>query len=96
MLNNEQLLGIWHVDTKDVFGDVTLEFSSDGTLRYVVREKEKSQIMNLTYRIDGDYLITDQPSSPKIEKTKAKITGDKLVLNYNGKEVYYTRDDSKA
>jgi hypothetical protein len=48
--------------------------------------------MLLTYRIDGDVLVTDQPSDPKEERTRFKITSaDKLVLEHEHRPSTYVR-----
>jgi len=44
--------------------------------------------MILTYRIEGDTIISDQPSHPREEKTKFSFTPEgKLVLIYGKNEV---------
>jgi hypothetical protein len=58
----------------------------------------KRQIMLLTYRIDGDVLVTDQPLEPKEERTKFKITSEgKLVLEHeHGPSTYVRVADAPA
>jgi hypothetical protein len=79
--NNELLLGTWINDSCDVksiqqFGNVKLHFTADGYLIYTILGKEKDQKAYLTYRIENNVLITDQPSSPREERINFRITED--------------------
>ena len=38
----------------------------------------------LTYKVDGDQLITDQPSHPREERTKVEFQGKDLILDFQG------------
>ena len=71
---------------------VTLEFLPDGSLTYTVDLPEKRQVILLTYKtMNNKYMITDQPSRPKEEKTNYRLSWDKkkLTLDFQGmKEVY--------
>ena len=93
----QQLTGKWRSDPADraaiaAYGDASLEFSPKGGLVYSVQGQEKQQVMLLTYRIEGDVLITDQPSSPKEERTRFEITpGGKLILFYDKTPSTYVR-----
>jgi hypothetical protein len=64
----ERLIGKWRSDADfpggiGEFGEVSLEFSPNGGLTYVIHGEEKRQIILLTYRVEGDVLVTDQPAS---------------------------------
>ena len=53
------LVGKWRSDPADTeainaYGDVTLDFLSDGGLTYTIRAEGKRQIILLTYRVEGD------------------------------------------
>lgn len=91
MINKNDLIGIWTSDSTKELGDITLEFKSNGELVYSVKENDKKQVINLVYWLEGDYIYTDQPSAPKIEKTEAKIVEGKLSLNYTGTVVSFSR-----
>ncbi|HEX2684280.1 MAG TPA: hypothetical protein VHL77_10120, partial [Ferruginibacter sp.] len=87
MLN--ELLGIWKADashspTIDNFGNATMEIKPDGQLVYSIFEDGVDQRMLLTYEIDGNFLVTDQPSAPKKERTEFCIVDGKLELDYDG------------
>ena len=48
--------------------------------------------MFLSYRIQGETLITNQPSKPKEEETKFKFTSDaELSLYFGGEESRYVK-----
>lgn len=83
------LLGRWAVDPSDAatvhaLGDVVMEFEEHGKLRYVIRAVEKDQIILMTYRIEGDHVITDQPSHPNPQTTRFFVRGQSLQLDFEG------------
>jgi len=96
------LLGRWVVDESDAqagadFGDVILEFNEDGQLIYIVRGESRDQVMDLRYKIDGDTLVTDQPSAPKTERTKFSISQDGvLTLEFGGIPYHFRRQTMPA
>jgi hypothetical protein len=76
-----QLLGTWRTDPDDQwslgeYGNVSLRFQEGGALVYTIHLQSKSQIMNLTYRVEGTTLVTDQPSAPREERTEFFFTSD--------------------
>jgi hypothetical protein len=97
MLENQQLAGKWRSDPRDVdglseFGDVSLDFSPNGALTYTIHAGDKRQIILLTYRVEDGVLVTDQPSSPKEERTRFRLTPfGKLVLLHEPKPAIYVR-----
>ena len=102
MLENDepqQLLGKWRSDPDyqeaiSEYGDVSLDFSPNGGLAYTVHTEGKRQIILLTYRVEGDVLITDQPSDPKEERTRFEIRSDgKLVLLHDRPSKYVRADE---
>ncbi len=88
MIKKDELIGKWIADPHEVAAskqeDVTLEFYGDGNLKYTIQLGDKKQVILLTYEMEGEYLVTDQPSKPKIEKTKATIEDGDLILDYGG------------
>lgn len=79
--DSEILLGTWVSDPKDtesirLFGNVRLHFTTDGRLIYSLLEEEKVQKALLTYRIENNVLITDQPSHPREDRVNFRITED--------------------
>ena len=92
------LIGIWNSDlndeaTKNSIGDVTINFKVDGSLIYDIHDGDKLQRMNMTYRINGDTIISDQPSHPQEQRTKYKLENtDKLILEFEGTTTVFTRE----
>lgn len=72
------LVGRWVSDPLDAegsqhFGQASLEFKPDGTLVYTSHGTATDERMFLTFRLQGDMLLTDQPSAPREEKTRCSI-----------------------
>jgi len=62
-------------------------FTNDGKLSYAIREGDKNQIINMIYSIDGNILVTDQPSHPQVERTEYTFIDENiLILKFNGEE----------
>jgi hypothetical protein len=93
----QQLVGKWISDPEDTEGiseydNVSLDFSKDGRLTYTVHDQGKRRIVLLTYRVEGDVLVTDQPSDPREERTRFEITpSGRLVLLYEQRPSTYVR-----
>ena len=74
-----------------------LQFGDDGQLRYCILANDKWQIMKLIYRVDGNTLVTDQPSAPREERTRFSFQADGvLVLDYEGERAIYHRGECRA
>lgn len=87
----EALLGTWRTDSSDEsslaeYGDVSMHFEPTGALTYTVHGAISVQILNLTYRVDGTVMITDQPSKPREERTKFAFAPDGRLLFWNADE----------
>lgn len=85
----EELIGHWRTDPSDEFtiqsfGSISMNFKANGELIYTVHEEEKDQIGLLTYEIDGNLLVTNQPSHPRKEASKFNMVDGKLELIYDG------------
>jgi hypothetical protein len=91
------LIGRWVSDPDDAsgiaeFGRTTLEFRPSGQLAYTIHAEDRDQIMFLTYRVVGEYLVTDQSSAPREDRTKFSVSTDgKLQLNYGSGAARYVR-----
>jgi hypothetical protein len=96
--NAEDLVGKWMSDPGEVesirnYGRVSLDFSDKGTLVYAIHASGKKEFIFLTWRVEGDVLVTDQPSAPKQERTKFSIDpGGKLSLLYADRRSVFVRD----
>jgi hypothetical protein len=93
----DSLVGRWQRDPLDSessrhYGEITLQFTSDGQLIYTEYLKGKRQISMLTYRVEGPFIVTDQPSAPREERTAFEFTDEgKLVLVFGGVKSVYVR-----
>ena len=70
-----------------------MEFFPNGELQFRTPTGDESTgVMLLTYRIDGDVIVTDQPSQPAEERTRFVVEGDILSLTApDGTESTWTR-----
>jgi hypothetical protein len=86
----QRLLGRWiSGETAEI---CTLQFSEGGLLDYTIHGSDKDQTILLTYRVEGDVLITDQPSHPREERTSFVLTeDDRLILTFGDHESMYVR-----
>ena len=94
--SDDRLLGRWIVDPSDnaalaALGQVSLEFDDQGNLNYIIVSEEKSQVVLLTYRVDGTTIITDQPSHSSEQRTIYVIDGDRLTLSFDGEPSNFIR-----
>jgi hypothetical protein len=95
----EWLIGSWESDPDDAdgrqaLGDTVLDFRRDGTLIHTFRTPEKDQVAILEYWIDGEHIVTDQKSAPTVQRTRFElIDGGRLLLEHDGRRVYYVRLD---
>jgi hypothetical protein len=80
---DSRLVGNWSADSSE-FHNTQVTFTSNGKLIYKITENGKVSIMNMTFETSGNLIISNQPSHPRIEKTKYNITGDLLTLDYDG------------
>jgi hypothetical protein len=81
------LVGCWQLvrPAEGPFEPTEVEFLEDGRCRYSVLAGDRWQIMKLTYRVEGDTLITDQPSRPREERTRFHLEPDGVLhLEFGG------------
>jgi hypothetical protein len=94
-----ELTGRWVTDPEDhqslrEHGRISMEFLGDGRLFYTVHGDGNAHVMLLTYVVEGENIVTDQPSSPGKESTPYRLTEDgKLVLISEGYQSFYVRED---
>ena len=93
-----RLIGTWIVDDDDRralsdLGSARLAFGADGTLVYTVRGRDKDQIINLTYQVDGATIVTDQASAPRVERTPFSLSEEgMLTLVFGGVAYRFRRE----
>ena len=91
------LVGMWVIDESDrhalaELGNVLLEFDENGGLTYIIRGEGERQIILMQYEVDGDTIITDQSSAPRVERTSFSISDDgRLVLAFGGEPFTFRR-----
>jgi hypothetical protein len=95
-MKKSDLIGKWISDPYDAetqknYGRVSLEFTDDGHLNYTRHLDDRDQKIFLNYKLQGNTLVTDQPSSPSVEKTKISMSGDQLVFEYDRKRSRFLR-----
>ena len=95
------LQGSWRLvrseATLDAGKGVEMEFRPTGELVYAIDAGDRWQIMQLTYRLDGAELITDQPSKPREERTPILLEADDtLVLGELGARTWFRRGKNSA
>ena len=91
-----RLFGTWRLQQskQDLTAaeETVAEFSPDGNLTYSITQGGKTGIMKMTYRVEGGFILSDQPSSPREEKTEYRIESDgSLVLIYDAQPSRFLR-----
>ena len=92
----QDLIGCWKIDPGDIeaikkYGSIHMIFDDEGNLRYEIRESDKLQIINLTYKVTDNFLITNQPGAPAEEKTEFILEDNKLILIYSAQRSVYLK-----
>jgi len=95
------LLGTWRLMSADPSLDfapgVRMEFLGDGKLHYHVDVGGSDQVIALIYRVEGDLLLTDNPSAA--HSTTVRIVhgaGDVLVLDFAGAQALLVREHGRG
>jgi hypothetical protein len=95
VLTLEKLIGKWKLtkadESFDVEDGVEVIISPDGKLEYSIQSGAKKQIISLTFRLDGNLLISDQASSPREEQTQIMFDKDLLVFDYQGNKAWFEK-----
>lgn len=94
----DKLIGTWRSDPTDragrlAYGSVTLKFGEDKSLIYITHTVDRDEVARLTFRIEPGFIVTDQPSAPRSERTAYEFTADgKLILAFGGEKSRYIRN----
>ncbi|MEA2338645.1 MAG: hypothetical protein QOE82_2652 [Thermoanaerobaculia bacterium] len=89
-----ELFGHWRlIDDQagvDQGDGVGMTFHPDGRLEYAIHDEDRVAIMNLVWHVEGDVIVSDQPSSPREERTRYFFRSpDVLVLeNADGRSTF--------
>lgn len=93
------IIGKWLDDPEDFesikkFGRTEMEFKENGELIYTAHNKDGKALVSVcTYRVEGNNLITDQPSAPNEVKSLIKFnTSNNLMINTDGFCSYMLRE----
>ncbi|WPU99898.1 hypothetical protein SNE26_28215 [Mucilaginibacter sp. cycad4] len=95
-MKSNELIGTWKLDETnlealEIYGNTSMEFKDNGELLYTVNEGDKKQHVFMTYEVQGNKLLTDQPSSPKQETTQFAIVDNRLELYFDGVKSVFIR-----
>jgi len=96
-----ELLGTWISDPNDragidEFGNLSLEFVSDGSLKYTIHTEATDQIMLLSCRVEDGVLVSNQASAPREERTPYSIdSAGKLTVSFQGRRAVLIRADGE-
>ena len=94
-----ELVGCWHLLRTDAhpYEPAEADFRDDGRLYYSVLSGDRWQIMKLRYRIEGDTLVTDQPSAPREQRNRFALASDgTLTIELDGNKSVFKRGEKKA
>jgi hypothetical protein len=87
---DSRLIGTWISESKE-FEGTKMTFKDNGNLIYEIPENGKIGIIYMKFETIEDFIISNQSSHPKIEKTRYTIAGDLLTLKYEGSIAIYRR-----
>ena len=90
------LIGCWRLVTASadlgLAGEDEMQFKDEENLIYAVDAGNKWQLMLLTYRIDGEEIVSNQPSQPRYERSAFRFTDSgELVMKYKNGEAVFRR-----
>jgi hypothetical protein len=95
-MQRAELIGCWELCSTEPpadFGErVQMEFAPSGMLTYAFLEQGSWKVMFLSFRIEGDELVTDQPSAPQEERSAFALCADgRRKLGFGGVESIFER-----
>ncbi len=93
------LVGCWQLIEAEgqPYEPAEADFRDDGRLYYSVLSGDRWGIMKLRYRIEGDTLVTDQPSSPRVERSRFVLAPDgSLTIEFGGNKSIFRRGEKRA
>jgi hypothetical protein len=84
---------VWHrIPTDSNAQDAELEIQADGRMVYALLEGNKWHLMKLTYRLEGGFIVSNQASAPREERTRYSLQADgSLLLDFNGELSVFRR-----
>lgn len=96
-MSTDWLLGTWRLiradEPLDFAPGVRMEFLPAGVLRYHVDVGGTDRVIELVYRVDGDQLHTENPSSPHTMSVHLSHgEGDTLLFDFGGPRALLVRE----
>src|SRR3954447_20127964 len=93
----EALLGVWSLirseDPELSIPGSAQVFKPDGSLQYLVPAPDGYRGAQLTWRVEGEEIVTDQPSSARAERTRFAFEDlHTLRLERSGARSWYHRE----
>ena len=85
----KDFIGSWKTDQREAQaepqdGDVTINFDDDGSAKYVIYYADKRDVVHLTYKVDGDHIVIEQPPQGVPMSVKFAFNTDgSLLLWFN-------------
>lgn len=74
-----------------------MEFLADGKLRYHVDVGGTDQVVGLLYRVDGDFLYTENPAAPHSAGVRfSHGEADVLLLDFAGAQAVLIREQPRV
>ncbi len=98
-VSQPDLVGCWQLvpSSGEPADPAEADFRADGRLYYSVLAGDRWQIMKLVFEVNGDALVTNQPSSPRKEETRFRLEEDgRLMLEFGGQKSWYRRGPKVA
>jgi hypothetical protein len=96
-MDSQWWLGIWRLTHADASLDfapgVRMEFLPEGTLHYHVDVGGRDQVIALCYRVEGEWLHTENPAAPhRTSVAMRRGEGDVLCLDFGGAQALLLRE----
>jgi hypothetical protein len=89
MYTAKNFIGVWKTDQRPASeepqdGDVVIEFGADGLAKYAIYYSDRRDIVDLSFRIEGDHIVMAQTPNQPLLKVKFQFERDgSLLLWFN-------------
>ncbi len=93
-----RLLGTWLLQARNADEPESriVRFESGGAMVYTIVVDEREIVMQLTWRVEGDEIVTrDSGSGGEIRSHFAFVGARELVMNFGGQSFTYVRIDEE-
>jgi hypothetical protein len=94
---DQRLLGKWRIDPTDepsiqMYGDIEMDFDARGNLKYAIASDAGQQVMLMTWRVEGNCIVTDQPSHLREERSLFELSPEGvLTVAFGGVSTRFLR-----